>query len=548
MPQEIVAYKPPAERYTHRYEGQPVWLSAVFFLTYLIVSLLTAHFVPAGFGIIPADAIAVTALFFGGLRLWPIAALCAFVFARMVGAPPLLLISLPIATTVSAALGAYLLRLWGVDPIFRRRHDALYFILISFVIATVYPTVILLSSAPMAAAFTFPSWGVLYAGAVLSFLVTTPFLLRWLAKPAFNRNRYEIIEIVTVFGILVVLNVAVFILDIPSVLNIPLVFFMLVPLFWIALRLRPRFITLALLLTSVCAIAASTDSADMLIQAELLLIVLAISFFIITSQEEDRRVNTNLMLSQLDSLQNALARINGESKARQDFIAVLAHELRNPLAPVVSTIELLKIKGSRDVEEAEAHKIMEDSMNSVRRILDDLLDVSRFLEGKLTLNREKIDLVAAIKPAILSTEHYRKDRHQTLVYETPDKALWIFADRVRIEQIFSNLLSNASKYSDPGDAVSISIRKIDGMAEVEVKDEGVGLDKETIETIFLPFYQVRNGVRSQMGLGLGLTLVRNFVELHGGSIWAKSEGLGKGSRFIVRLPLAEVTERGSVYF
>jgi two-component system CheB/CheR fusion protein len=242
------------------------------------------------------------------------------------------------------------------------------------------------------------------------------------------------------------------------------------------------------------------------------------------------------MQSQVATLKNAVTRVTSESRAKNDFIAILAHELRNPLTPVVSGIELLKLK-DRDKDEQAVLDAMQESMRTVRSLLNDLLDVSKISEGKIALKKVVMDLEPSLDNAVLSTDHHRKERHQSLIFKTPRARLNIYGDPVRIEQIFSNLLTNASKYSNEGDTITLRARENDGFAVIEVEDQGLGLEPHAIETIFEPFQQVENGERASEGLGIGLSLVKDFVKMHGGRVWAESEGRNKGSRFIVRLPL-----------
>jgi signal transduction histidine kinase len=524
-----------------RYERRTVWVGTLLFFSYIAVTFLIGRFIPMSDGIIAGDAIALAALFFGGTRLWPIVWAASFVSLLLLGVTGPLLFLSPVASVVACALGAYLLTYYKVDPIFRHRHDAFYVGGIIFLISVIHPTLYLLPTLLNDPQVMLAQWSVMYVGAAFSFLIVTPFLLRWFAKPGFSRNYREIIEIIEVFGILSILTGAFFIGNVSTFFGIPLVYVILAPLFWIALRLRPRFITLALLIVSAIGLVGvglgyPTALGDGAEHIEFFMIMLAISFLIITAQEEDLRVTNNMMFSQLGTLQNALARVRSESEGRKDFIAVLAHELRNPLAPVVSTIDFLKLKRAHDGQESEALELMTERMKTVGRILDDLLDVSRFLEGKIALNQEIIDLNSALKAAIISTAHYRKEFHQHLVFKAMNEPIWIRADQVRIEQVFSNLLSNASKYSNPGDSIFLSIERKDGFVEIIVADEGVGLPPDALEAIFAPFHQAHEGKRSQLGLGIGLTLVRSFVELHGGRVGAYSEGPGKGSRFVVELP------------
>lgn len=521
------------------------WRVAIaLFISYIVVYVAAASVLPASTGLRPAVSIALVALFFGTLRLWPVVYIAALIGAVLVGGSPLLaIIAMPISATVQAVIGAYLLRRARIDPLFRRYRDMFSLGATVILIAALLPTTALIVSTILGTPFTAASWGRFYVASAFCFLILTPLLLRWLAKPRFSRTQRETVELLAVFGLLTLISTELFMFRVSDMFGISLIYLLLIPLFWIALRLRPRFVTLALFIVSLFGIASvmlnGTPEAlsEQLMSMELLLIVIATIFLTITSIEEDRRVNTNLMLSQLATLENAVARISSESRAKNDFIAILAHELRNPLAPIVSAIELLKLKGPRDEEDAELLAMMENRMEVVRRLLDDLLDISRISEGKIALKREPIELLAVIDRAIVTTEHHRKERHQRLTLKKPAGSIMVTGDAMRLEQIFSNLLTNASKYSHSGDAIVMGIREDFDAVEIEISDNGVGLDAEEIERIFLPFEQGAEGVQSMKGLGIGLALVRSFVEMHGGTIAAKSRGKGLGSSFVVRLPM-----------
>ncbi|MBI5645275.1 response regulator [Candidatus Kaiserbacteria bacterium] len=536
------------ERRVFPYSAREWRNSSILFFVYVAAHVLTSYFVPLSFGIYPAYAVALTGLFFGGLRLAPVVFLAALTADFIAPASELSLIVFPLAALTQAVLGAHALQKLELDPIFRRHRDMFSFMATSATISLIAPTLRVFESALSGSTYTLVMWEHTYVATVFSFLIATPFLLRWYTKPRFSRQLKEALETLLAFTVLGGIGTALFIFDIQSVFGIPLRYPLIAPLFFIALRLRPRFITLAFVMTSMLAIAGSMVGSetnvisDRLFDVELSMIALAASFFIITSLEEDRRVSTNLTLSQFATLENVLARVRSESRAKNDFLAILAHELRNPLAPVVSTIELMRLKGPRDKDERGMLDIMADRMNTVRRLLDDLLDVSRISEGKITIKKEFVNLDSVIQNAVLSTDHYRRELHQNLVSKTHGVPLTVVGDRVRIEQIVSNLLTNASKYSDSGDTITLATRTANGFAEIEVTDEGVGIDAGALEKIFLPFQQVEVGERSMKGLGIGLSLVRNFAEMHGGTVTAVSTGRGHGSRFTVRLPLAQSGE------
>lgn len=502
----------------------------------------------------PNAGIALGALFLAGVELWPFVYTASFLGLLLGGYPLPFLLIIPVAQALQAGLGAYLLQRGRLDPLFRRIRDMLLLVGVILFISLIVPVASTFAQyvywATTGMQFHLLAFHYRYTSMLFSLLIISPFLMRWFTKPHFNRTWLEIAEIIGVFILLSAFDIMVFLQHRPTFFGIGTVYLLLIPLFWIALRLRPRFITLAFVITAGFAIDGLIMGKnpigylafnEALYQLEAFLITLTSMFYIIVSVEEDRRVNSNLMKGQLATLENAVARITSESNAKNNFIAMLAHELRNPLAPVVSAIDLLRLTGERTKEDIETLDMMEDRMQTVKRLLDDLLDISRIEEGKIALNREPVDLRRTIDRAILSTEHYFRERHQAFTYKEYPEPLVVSGDPVRLEQIFSNLLTNASRYSDSGERITVSLSKEDGFARVTVRDTGIGIEESMMDKIFLPFHQVEHGSRPKRGLGIGLALVRNFVLLHEGTIRVESAGLGRGSAFTVEFPLLEGT-------
>ncbi len=528
------------------YTLQQLRVAAVLFVSYFIAYGLTVTFAPPQAALYPTAALAVAAVFFSLPRIWPFILTAGLVSGLAFDVPILHAVTLAVSDTLVGVLGGSLLLRANVDPVFRKYSDMFSVIGTIVLVSLIFPTLDALSRIITGAPFASLYWGRHYAGLVFSLLILIPLLLRWIAKPAFNRSRSEAIETVSIFILLIMINTALFVFSISNLFGVYLLYLLLFPLFWISLRLRPRFITLALFITSLFAVwnAVVETSPEafgfQLFTIETFLITLATIFLVIVALEEDRRLNTNLMRSQLSMLENAVTRISSESQAKNDFIAILAHELRNPLAPVVSAIDLLKLTGNRDADELETLDMMENRMKTVKRLLDDLLDVSRISEGKVTIKSERVRLDTVIKRAVLSTEHHIRERHQELTVKGVNanaKPFYVLGDSVRLEQIFSNLITNASKYSDPGDSITITIKKVGTDVQISVKDTGTGIPAESLQHIFTPFHQVGSGARTQKGLGIGLALVQSFVQVHGGTITVLSEGKGMGSEFIVTLPL-----------
>jgi len=227
-------------------------------------------------------------------------------------------------------------------------------------------------------------------------------------------------------------------------------------------------------------------------------------------------------------------------RRKDEFLAILAHELRNPLAPIRMAAEVLR-RAPGEPEGALARQIIGRQINSMARLIDDLMDVSRVSRGKIELRIERMELAAAISSAIETSRPVMQAARQELTVTMPAKPIVISGDRARLAQVFANLLNNAAKYSKPGSRIALSGETSDGHAVVRVVDQGIGIPPDMLESIWDMFVQVdRSLERAQGGLGIGLTLVRSLVGLHGGSVEAHSAGEGSGSEFIVRLPLADV--------
>ena len=240
----------------------------------------------------------------------------------------------------------------------------------------------------------------------------------------------------------------------------------------------------------------------------------------------------------IDDVKQAQAALNEADRRRSEFMALLAHELRGPLAPLNHVLQLLKRAGD-DVELVQqATGAMERQLDRLTRLVDDLLDVNRVSRGKLTLRREHIELASVLHNVVDSWRPMLADSKHELVLTLPSQPVYVYADSVRLVQLFGNLLSNASKYSEPGSRIELTVEQQGGEALVSVKDTGIGIPPDMLSKIFEIFTQVDQSLeRSQGGLGIGLMLVKQLVEMHGGSVRALSEGPGRGSEFVVRLPV-----------
>jgi len=229
-----------------------------------------------------------------------------------------------------------------------------------------------------------------------------------------------------------------------------------------------------------------------------------------------------------------------EADSRKDeFLATLSHELRNPLAPLRSSLEVVKRLASVPPNASAALDIMDRQMSHLVRLVDDLLEVSRITRGQVELRREQVRLDAAIRSAIETSEPLIRAGLHRLIVSFPDEPLLLDADPVRLAQIFGNLLNNAAKYSDRGGRIEVTVRRDGQEAVVTIRDSGDGIAPEQLAKLFEIFTRgERSSRRNQSGLGIGLALVRRLTEMHGGRVEASSDGVGMGSCFSVRLPLS----------
>jgi signal transduction histidine kinase len=234
------------------------------------------------------------------------------------------------------------------------------------------------------------------------------------------------------------------------------------------------------------------------------------------------------------------ARLVKEADRRKDqFLAILAHELRNPLAPIRNAVQVLMTRSAPDPELTWNQQVIDRQVRHMARLLDDLLDVSRISHNRLELRKERIALSAVIEAAIETSRALIDSRQHDLAVALPAEPVYLDADPVRLTQVFSNLLNNAANYTNTGGHIRLTGEVKDGDVVVSVADDGIGIAPERLARIFEVFSQERLGPeRSTTGLGVGLSLVRGLVDLHGGAVEARSAGPGKGSVFTVQLPVA----------
>ena len=241
-----------------------------------------------------------------------------------------------------------------------------------------------------------------------------------------------------------------------------------------------------------------------------------------------------------DQLRSSAARLSEYDRRKDDFLATLAHELRNPLSPIKTAAQMMRRQISSIDELRELGGVIDRQVIQMVRLIDDLLDVSRISRGKIKLRVEVCNLQDLLRSAIEAAEPFISQSGQTFTVEIADEPLFLKADCARIVQVVVNLLNNAAKYTPASGKIWLSARQQGDLALIQVRDNGIGLSKKDLQTVFEMFEQVESAKeRGQSGLGIGLSLVKSLVELHEGSVYASSEGLDQGSTFSVQIPLTD---------
>jgi signal transduction histidine kinase/CheY-like chemotaxis protein len=227
-------------------------------------------------------------------------------------------------------------------------------------------------------------------------------------------------------------------------------------------------------------------------------------------------------------------------RRKDEFLATLAHELRNPLAPIRNSLQVLKMPRVDAATAEKTREIMERQVHHLVRLVDDLLDVSRVMRGKIDLRRQQVELASVVARAVETAQPLIDAQGHRLDVTAPPESLRLDADPVRLAQVVSNLLTNAAKYTEANGRIRLTARREGDEALLTVRDNGIGIAPDMLLHVFDLFVQADHATtKTQGGLGIGLTLVKNLVEMHGGSVTAHSRGLGEGSEFVVRLPLAK---------
>jgi signal transduction histidine kinase/ActR/RegA family two-component response regulator len=456
---------------------------------------------------------------------------------------PTLSLVLSTAYAVEIIFMLYILKQRLFEPHLQKLRSVLTFIIVAFFATMIEPGIVALYLTidhiidPLA--FFVRSWG---AG-IFSTLVLAPFTLvlyQWKEQERML-SRSDRIEVLAGFAALALVNYFVFWTTAPQHVGISVIFFIPIVLIWFGLRLNPRWMMIGIFLTAVQGIAGTFFAnpsahpiSDQLVAVQIYIGMVAAIFYVFAAVVEERR-------SAYRKLEEAFTLTAASNKAKTDFIAVLAHELRNPLAPMVSALDLLTHE-SKSKQTKEIIASAREHASMMQRLLDDLLDIARLGQGKITLKKEPTSLKDIIAQSIASTQPEMDRKKQRLFVTLPERDIVFSADPVRLKQITINLLSNASKYTPDGGTITVTCAREDARLVLRVSDTGIGIPTEHLTAIFEPFRQLAGKEGPSTGLGIGLYLTKSLIEMHEGTITAASEGKNKGTTFTVELPLHEMAQ------
>jgi signal transduction histidine kinase/CheY-like chemotaxis protein len=259
----------------------------------------------------------------------------------------------------------------------------------------------------------------------------------------------------------------------------------------------------------------------------------------VQSALRDRRKQYRIR-DQLEQQAQAEQALMKADQRKDEFLATLAHELRNPLAPIRTGLQILSKLPGADEKTHRLHEIMERQMVQMVKLIDELLEVSRISTGKVVLHKERTDMRSVIGVGIEGSQPLIDAARHTLDVQLTEQPVWVYGDPARLAQVISNLVNNAAKYTPGGGRIAVRMKHDDGHVEVSVEDSGMGIPADMLNHVFDMFAQVNRTLdRAQGGLGIGLALVRRLMELHGGSVQAESEGADRGARFTLRMPALE---------
>jgi signal transduction histidine kinase len=492
----------------------------------------------------PPTGIALAALFLSGARLWPAVALAALIANVSVGVRLPVAAAIAVGNTLEAVLGAALLRRVGFQPALARLRDVAALVLLGAIASTTVSATFGLAATWLGGAGPPATlWPVWWLGDAMGDMIVAPLLFTWLSAPPPRRlGAARLVEAAMVALVVVVTGHAIFGTLFQRARPLAFPYMVFPGLIWATLRFGQRGSSTVSLVTAAFAVWGTTLSqgpfvvgsrTESLMLLQLFMAVVATTGLTLGATIEERRRVERERNDAFERERAARAEAEAANRTKDEFLAMLGHELRNPLAPIVTALQLLRMQeldgGQRERD------VIERQVQHMLRLVDDLLDVSRITRGKIELKKSRVSVADVMGKALELAGPLVEQRGLHLeLSQAPD--LFVDGDATRLTQVLTNLLTNAAKYTDPGGRIAVTTAREGEEVVVRVRDSGIGIASELLPRIFDRFVQgAQNLDRAQGGLGLGLTIAHTLVTLHGGTLEAHSDGVGRGSEFVIRL-------------
>jgi len=491
----------------------------------------------------PPAGIAVAAALLCGPWICPAIVVGAFFVNLTSGALPLAALGIGIGNAAEAWVAVFLLRHLASD--FRvdllRVRDVLQFAVlaagVSTAVSATVGTSVLVATGTLSGTAFGATWMAWWLGDMLGVLIVGAFLVAWarVLQPTFLEKFSQWLEMILIAGITAVLAMHVFqIQQIGFLLSPPNLYLILPSLFWAAFRFGLKGATAGVLITSTIAIYGTARHVGPFWDGSVSSSLMHLQSYLVAIG-----LTTSLLSAAIAEKLAALALID---RRKNEFLALLAHELRNPLAPIASGVGVLRNPNLNAAVKERTLAVIEKQLGNAQRLIDDLLEVSRASHGKIALHKSRVNISALIGHVGDNLRPTFASKQQTLTLNLPQQELWAEVDETRCEQIVTNLLQNAGKYTAEHGRITLDLTAAAGEVTIDVSDNGVGMDAEMVARAFDLFSQSDKSLaRSKGGLGIGLTMVKKLAELHGGHVTVKSRP-GVGSTFTVVLPVGAAAE------
>jgi signal transduction histidine kinase/ActR/RegA family two-component response regulator len=536
----------PAAGSTARYAAELV-LAATAYFALALLGLKLASAAPQISLVWPVSGAALAFLVLRGWRMWPAIAVGAFAANLASGAPLAAAVGISVGNALEGLLGASIAARMQLQPDLRRRRDV--FALFG-IVAPLAPLIAAAFGVASLCLFGVEAWtdfGRLafswWLGDALGILIVAPFALAWVDQARRGWRLARSAEAAILAIILLMLSAVVFSTDAGTY---PVHFLIFPAVIWSALRLGQHATASIVLGAALISTAATLvgrgpfvhESGHIsLLHAELFMAVIASTGLVLGAVMAERnRAEREARGIAAEIAENA-AQLAREDKRKDEFLIVLAHELRNPLAPLQNAVALLARAPTNVAVVEQARGVLERQLRHLVRLVDELLDLARIRSGKILLVPKPIALADAVHDAVeISQPMIAAHRHDLRV-SLPDPPIRLEADPMRLSQLIANLLNNAAKYTPDGGRIDLDVRAVETAVTIRVRDSGIGMTAEALGDVFELFSQARRVHTIEGGLGVGLSIARALAHLHGGTLHARSEGPGRGSEFILRLPL-----------